>query len=226
MLPLQRFAKFAVLAALSSLIAAPIVAQDVPAPRGKNAAPVVHPLGSADGPWLFRGSDIPPDRAWTFGVLPNGVRYAVRRNAVPPGQVSIRVAMDVGSLMERPDERGFAHLIEHLSFRASQYVADGESKRIWQRLGVTFGADTNAATGFTQTSYKLDLPSATPDGLDESMKILSGMMMAPALNDASLNAERPVVLAEQREQPGPQVRLGDASRELFFRGRIMFHVHA
>lgn len=221
MLPLQRFAKLAAVAALSLLAAAPITAQDAPSPRGKNPAPVVLPLGSPDGPWLFRGSDIPPDRAWTFGVLPNGVRYAVRRNSVPPGQISIRVAMDVGSLMERPDERGFAHLIEHLSFRASQYVADGESKRIWQRLGVTFGADTNAATGFTQTSYKLDLPAATPDSLDESMKILSGMMMAPTITDAALNAERPVVLAEQREQPGPQVRLGDASRELFFRGQAL-----
>src|SRR3546814_3678212 len=48
--------------------------------------------------WLYAGSDIPRDTAWRFGELPNGLRYAVRNNQVPPGQVSIRVRMDVGSM--------------------------------------------------------------------------------------------------------------------------------
>lgn len=181
------------------------------------AAPAAAPKD--DTPWLFRGSDIPPDRDWTFGELPNGVRYAVRRNGVPPGQVAIRVRIDAGSLMETDDERGFAHLIEHLTFRGSAYVPDGEAKRIWQRLGTTFGSDTNAQTTPTGTTYKLDLPSATAAGLDESMKILSGMIAQPNLSAAALNSERPVVLAEQREQPGAQVRIGDTIRQTFFAGQ-------
>src|SRR5258706_15734526 len=64
--------------------------------------------------WLYRGSDVPHDPDWVFGELPNGLRYAVRHNGVPPDQVSIRIRMDVGSLYERDSERGFAHLIEHL----------------------------------------------------------------------------------------------------------------
>lgn len=182
------------------------------------AAPVVA-KPKDDTPWLFRGSDIPPDRDWIFGELPNGVRYAVRRNGVPPGQVAIRVRIDAGSLMETDSERGFAHLIEHLTFRGSAYVPDGEAKRIWQRLGTTFGSDTNAQTTPTGTTYKLDLPSATAAGLDESLKILSGMIAQPNLSTAALNAERPVVLAEQREQPGAQVRIGDTIRQTFFAGQ-------
>ncbi len=207
-----------------ALIAAPLVAQT--APQTPPAAPARAPLPplepvaqGPDTPWLFKGSDIPPDRSWTYGVLPNGLKYAVRRNGVPPEQISIRVAIGTGSLMETDSERGFAHLIEHLTFRGSVHVPDGESKRVWQRLGVTFGSDSNASTSFTQTVYKLDLPSATPAGLDESMKILSGMMTEPTLTQAALDAERPVVLSEQREQPGPQVRLGDATRSLFFAGQ-------
>ncbi len=206
-----------------ALIAAPLVAQT--APPASPAAPIrqlppLEPVAQGpDTPWLFKGSDIPPDRSWTYGVLPNGLKYAVRRNGVPPGQIAIRVAIGTGSLMETDTERGFAHLLEHLSFRGSVHVPDGESKRVWQRLGVTFGSDSNASTSFTQTVYKLDLPSATPAGLDESMKILSGMMTEPTLTQAALDAERPVVLSEQREQPGPQVRLGDATRELFFAGQ-------
>ncbi len=198
------------------LIAGALPAQQAPQPAATAQAPAVPVDKSA---WLYKGSDLTPDPDWRFGTLPNGLRYAVRRNGVPPGQVSIRVRMDVGSLHERDSERGFAHLIEHLSFRGSEHVPDGEAKRIWQRMGVTFGADTNASTSFTQTVYKLDLPMANQAGLDESLKILAGMMAGPSLTQAALDAERPVVLSEAREQPGPQVRLGDATREVFFAGQ-------
>ena len=174
---------------------------------------------TGEQPWLFKNSDIPPDRAWTFGELPNGVRYAVRRNGVPPGQVSVRVRMDVGSLMEEESQQGFAHLLEHLAFRGSAHVPDGEARRVWQRLGATFGSDSNASTTPTMTVYKLDLPSATEPGLDESLKILAGMAAAPQITQGALDGERPAVLAERREQPGPQVRVGDATRELFFAGQ-------
>lgn len=169
--------------------------------------------------WLYKGSDIPQDKAWQFGTLPNGLRYAVRRNGVPPGQVAVRVRIDAGSLAETDEQRGYAHLIEHLSFRGSEYVPDGEAKRTWQRFGATFGSDSNAQTTPVATLYKLDLPSATQAGVDESLKILSGMMAKPAITQAALDAERPVVLAEKREQPGPQVRLGDAVNKLFFAGQ-------
>ena len=49
------------------------------------AAPALAQAG--DSGWLYRGSDIAPDPAWTLGTLPNGLRYAVRRNALPAGQV-------------------------------------------------------------------------------------------------------------------------------------------
>ncbi len=159
-------------------------------------------------------------------MLPNGVRYAVRRNGVPPGQVAVRVRIDAGSLMEKDGERGYAHLLEHLSFRGSTFVPDGDSKRIWQRLGVTFGSDSNASTSFTQTVYNLDLPDADDAGLDESFKILAGMMSGPTITPESLGAERPVVMAEAREQPGPQVRWTDAMFELMFSGQPLAQAQA
>jgi len=194
--------------------AAPLPIQSTSAPP-----PAAVPPGVDPAPWLYQGSDIPQDKAWSFGRLPNGLRYAVRRNGVPPGQVAVRVRIDAGSLYEQDSEQGFAHFLEHLSFRASRYVPDGEAKRVWQRLGATFGSDSNASTTPTQTLYKLDLPGATPQGLDESLKIMAGMMAAPVLDDKTIAAERPVVLAEQREQPGPQVRMGDIIRQTFFAGQ-------
>jgi zinc protease len=212
----MRFA-FLPFVGISLVAAAPSAPQKVK-PKPVAAAPVVAPKAD-DVPWLYMGSDIPIDKSWTFGVLPNGVRYAVRRGAVPPRQVSIRVAIDAGSLMEEESERGFAHYLEHLSFRGSRHVPDGEAKRVWQRLGATFGSDSNAATTPTQTIYKLDLPNASSAGLDESIKILSGMMAAPSITDGAVNAERRTVLAETREQFGPQIKVSDATRTLFFHGQ-------
>lgn len=187
---------------------------------GQAGAPASAPAVAVDtAPWLYKGSDIPHDPEWRFGTLPNGLRYAVRRNGVPPGQVAVRVRVDAGSLNERDGERGFAHFIEHLSFRGSEYVPDGEAKRVWQRFGATFGTDQNAQTTPTETVYKLDLPAATPASLDESFKILSGMMEQPNIVPAAITAERPVVLAEQREQPAPQVRFSDKQRAIFFAGQ-------
>ena len=200
---------------LVSTAATPLLARTTPsAPVATPTAPTVD-----TSPWLFKGSDIPPDPEWHFGRLPNGLRYAVRRNGVPPGQVAVRVRIDAGSLNERDPELGFAHLIEHLSFRGSKYVPDGDTKRVWQRLGATFGSDSNASTTPTQTVYKLDLPAATESKLDESLKIFSGMMIEPAITPANLASERPAVLAEQREAPGAQVRYSEALLKAFYAGQ-------
>lgn len=169
--------------------------------------------------WLYAGSDVPHDAAWTFGTLPNGLRYAVRHNGVPPGQVSIRVLVDAGSLYETDDQRGYAHLIEHLTFRDSKYLKAGEAIPTWQKLGATFGSDTNAETSYTQTVYKLDIPDANAPKLDETFRLLSGMITAPIFTPLGVRTEVPIVLAEKRERDGPQRRVLDDTFGLFFTGQ-------
>ncbi len=61
-----------------------------PAPSAQSTATA--PVAStAPRPWFYEHSDVPMDMAWQFGVLPNGLRYAVRRNDIPAHMVSIRV---------------------------------------------------------------------------------------------------------------------------------------
>ncbi len=218
-------APLAILAVVALLSAPPLLAQRNAGPSagpGKNNTDAQDAAAAArPAPWLYKGSDVPPDREWIFGELPNGVRYAVRRNGVPPGQVSIRVRMDVGSLYERDNERGYAHLLEHLVFRQSKYLAEGQAIPTWQRLGATFGSDTNAETSHIGTTYKLDLPNATPASLDTSFKLLSGMMIGPTLSEANVRTEVPIVLAEKRERGGVGERVADASQETFFSGMLL-----
>ena len=82
-------------------------------------------------PWIYEGSDVPRDPEWLFGKMKNGLRYAVRRNGVPPDQVSIRVRIDAGSLHERDSELGYAHLLEHMLFRESKYLGPAQAIPTW-----------------------------------------------------------------------------------------------
>jgi zinc protease len=188
----------------------------VAAPAAASAAPR---YAQPDDPWIYRGTDIPVDREWLFGEMPNGLRYAVRNNRVPPGQVSIRVRIDAGSLHEQDSERGFAHLVEHLTFRESKYLGDGEAIPHFQRWGASLGNDTNAITSPTHTVYKLDLPNADATKLEESIRLLSGMIREPALSTSNLRAEVPIVLAERRERNGPERRIIEATNEVYFAGQ-------
>ncbi len=195
------------------LMPQPSLAQEPAAPTPQHVTP-------ADGtPWIYEGSDVPRDKEWIFGELPNGLRYAVRKNGVPPDQVSVRVRIDAGSLHEEDSERGYAHLLEHLLFRESKYLGPAEAIPTWQRLGATFGSDTNAETSPTHTVFKLDLPNVDEAKLAESMKLLSGMVRSPVLSDANVAAEVPIVLAEKRERGGASERAGNASREILFAGQ-------
>ncbi len=199
-----------------ALLAPQATAQDGAVP----SAPQALQTGD-ETPWIYIDSDVPRDKEWLWGAMDNGLRYATRKNGVPPNQISIRVRIDAGSLHERDSERGFAHLLEHLSFRESKYLGQGEAIPTWQRLGATFGSDTNAETSPTHTVYKLDLPNATPAKIEESFKLISGMMREPVLSTENLAAEVPIVLAEKRERGGPAVRVGDKSRETYFAGQLL-----
>jgi zinc protease len=173
---------------------------------------------AGDSSWFYRNSDIPPDPAWTFGTLPNGLRYAVRRNAVPEGQVSVRLRIDAGSLHEEDQEKGWAHFVEHMAFRGTKNFADGEVRETWQRLGASFGSDTNASTEPTQTVYMLDLPHADRASLDTSLRLLADMADTALFDPRIVDAERGVVLSEYGRRTEISVKLREMMMPLFFGG--------
>lgn len=173
---------------------------------------------AGDSSWFYKNSDIQPDPAWTFGTLPNGLRYAVRRNAVPEGQVSVRLRIDAGSLHEEEQERGWAHFIEHMAFRGTKNFGDGEVRETWQRLGASFGSDTNASTEPTQTVYMLDLPHADRASLDTSLRLLADMADTALFDPKIVDMERGVVLSEYGRRTELAVKLRDMMMPLFYRG--------
>ena len=180
------------------------------------AAPALAQSGDAD--WLYRGSDIARDPAWRFGTLANGLRYAVRRNPLPAGQVSIRIRIGAGSLHEEESERGWAHFVEHMLFRGTDSYPDRRARQVWQELGASFGSDSNARTSATETVYVLNLPHAARDALDTSLAVLAEMMSRARFDPAAVDAERAVILAEKGRRPELSQRMIDLSRRLFYSG--------
>ena len=82
--------------------------------------------------WGVKLTDVTPDPAVRYGTLPNGMRYAIMRNALPKGAGALRLRFEFGSIGEAENERGLAHFIEHMAFNGSTNVRrrrDGQDPR-------------------------------------------------------------------------------------------------
>jgi len=148
--------------------------------------------------WVQAASDLAADPAVRFGQLDNGMRYAILRNATPAGQAALRLRIGSGSLQESEDQQGLAHFLEHMAFKGSTHVPQGEMIKILERKGLAFGADTNAETGYGQTVYKLDLPQVDDDTLDTGLMLLRETGSELTLDARAFDAERGVILSEER----------------------------
>ena len=158
-------------------------------------------------PWPQAASDLPADVSVRFGTLPNGMRYAIKRNATPKGAVSLRFRIGAGSLMEKDDEQGIAHVLEHMAFRGSAHVPDGDMVKKLQSLGLTFGADTNAFTAATQTVYSFDMPKNDTASVDTALMLMREIAGELNISQAALDTERNVVLAEAHVNDVPVTHL-------------------
>lgn len=169
-------------------------------------AAATQPATEPSAPWAQRDSDIPADPAVRFGALSNGMRYAILKNATPPGQASLRLRIDAGSLMEADNQLGLAHFMEHMAFNGTTNVPENELLRILERLGLAFGADTNAFTSFDQTAYVLELPRTNDETVDTSLRIMREQVSEALMNAADIDAERGVIEGEERLRNTPALR--------------------
>ncbi len=157
-------------------------------------------------PWPQTQSDLQAEPGIRFGTLENGMRFAIMRNATPPGQAAIRFRIGAGSLDERDDQQGLAHFLEHMAFKGSTHVAGDEMIRILQRKGLAFGPDTNANTSYDETVYALDLPEVDTDTLATGLMLMRETASELTLDAGAFDRERGVILSEERLRDTPQYR--------------------
>lgn len=143
-------------------------------------------------------SDLKPDPAAKFGILENGLRYVIYPNQEPKGRASLRLLVLAGSLYEEENQRGVAHFLEHMAFNGSKHFAPGTLIEFFQRLGMSFGGDTNASTGLDRTQYMLELPEAKEAILAEGLRVLADYAGELLIRDEEIDKERGVILSEKR----------------------------
>jgi len=160
---------------------------------------------------------VPLDPAVIHGRLDNGLRYYVQRNARPEKRVELRLAVDAGSALEDDDQRGIAHLIEHLCFRGTAHFPHSSLVAYLQSLGSDFGPHVNAQTSFDETIYRLAVPADAPGSLENGLKILSDWAGGVDFTAEEVQKERQIVVEEWRMRLGPGQRLLDQALPVLFK---------
>ena len=192
--------------------------ESAPAAQARLSGPTLASL--KPGQWAHTLSDIAPDPRVRFGVLPNGMRYALEKNATPPNQAAVRLWFDTGSMMEADDQQGLAHFLEHMAFNGSKNVPEGEMIKILERHGLAFGADTNASTGLDETVYQLDLPKTDDATVDSSLMLLREVAGELTIAPEAVDRERGVVLSEERTRDSPGYRVAIKTMDFQMEGQL------
>lgn len=141
-----------------------------------------------------------PDANLVAGSLPNGVRFAILPNREPRNRVSLRLLILAGSLHETDRQQGLAHFLEHMAFNGSTHFPPGSLVAFFQKLGMAFGADINASTGFEQTIYQIELPNGSEEFMRESLLVLRDYCDRLLLLPEEVDRERGVILSEMRSR--------------------------
>jgi zinc protease len=160
--------------------------------------------------WPYTHSDLKPDPSVVFGELPNGFRYVLMSHPEPRDRVSMHLNVQVGSLHETESQRGLAHFLEHLLFCGSTHFPPGELIQYFQSIGMQFGADANAHTGFAETVYDVYLPDGQKASLEKGLLVMQDYAQEALLLPSEIDRERNVILAEKRTRDSAAYRTFEA----------------
>ncbi len=161
---------------------------------------------------------LPTDPRLKMGKLANGLTYYIQKNTRPERKIELRLAVNTGSILEDDDQRGLAHFTEHMAFNGSKNFQKNDLVSFLQSIGVKFGADLNAYTGFDETVYILPIPTEKKENIEKGFQILEDWASGVAFDDAEIDKERGVVLEELRLGKGADDRMSKIYFPKLFEG--------
>jgi len=171
-------------------------------------------------PTAWPKTDVPADPSVTFGTLPNGMRYLIKHNTHPEHGVSFYLRVAAGSFDETTKEAGISHFVEHMIFRGTTHIPDGEVFKRLQQIGLRSGADANAFTGADATVYTFDFPANNQTTLDTALTLTRDIASEVLFDPKAVDSERQVVLAEFRLGDTPNLHMARASHAAMFGERL------
>ncbi|MEM0910974.1 MAG: insulinase family protein [Pseudomonadota bacterium] len=160
--------------------------------------------------FAHEASDIPPDPRVKYGVLDNGMRYAIVENDTPKEKVALRLIFNAGTLAEAEDQQEVAHFLEHMNFNGTTNVPEGEMIPLLERVGLAFGPDTNAFTGPEVTGYELALPSNSEEIVNIGLFLMRETASEIVFDQGAIDREEGIIMSEGRARNTPIRRFFDA----------------
>lgn len=140
----------------------------------------------------------PPLNAPSIKTLPNGLTIVAEQ--MPVEAVNLNVWINVGSAMESDDINGMAHFLEHMVFKGTPRLQNGEFERLIEERG----AVTNAATSQDYTHYYI---TTAPQDFAKLAPLQFDVVLNPSVVDEAFERERSVILEEiRRSEDSPQRR--------------------
>jgi zinc protease len=124
-------------------------------------------------------------------TLANGLRVVTHRDTSSP-TVSIHVWYDVGGKNDPVGKSGFAHMFEHMMFKATKNMPNEKMDRLTEDVG----GFNNASTWPDYTNYYEVVPS---NHLERLLWAEADRMVNLNVDDANFNSERDVVKEEFRQ---------------------------
>jgi predicted Zn-dependent peptidase len=143
-------------------------------------------------------------------VLKNGLRVITVEDHNAP-VIALALTYDVGSRNERKGRTGFAHLFEHMMFKGSENVGNGEHSLLISNNG----GGLNAATNEDDTTYFEVVPS---NQLEMVLFLESDRMHSLAVTKENLDNQRKAVQEERRQRVDnqPYGRTDEVHQELLY----------
>ncbi|MBV9962806.1 MAG: insulinase family protein, partial [Parafilimonas sp.] len=160
------------------------------------------------------------DSAVRMGKLSNGLTYYIRHNEKPEKKAEMRLVVNAGSILEDPDQQGLAHFNEHMAFNGSTHFKKNELVNFLQSIGVEFGADLNAYTGFDETVYILPIPLTDTSNFRKGLTVLQDWAGGLSFDNEQINGERGVVLEESRLGKGADDRMFQKTFPVQYQGSL------
>jgi zinc protease len=152
---------------------------------------------------------IPVDTALIKGEFPNGLTYYILENRKPEKRAQLWLVVNAGSVLEDEDQPGLAHFTEHMAFNGTKHFARQEIVNYLESIGMKFGPEINAYTGFDETVYMLQLPTDSTDIMEKGFQILADWAQHVTFDSVEVEKERGVVIEEWRLGRGAGMRMLD-----------------
>jgi zinc protease len=161
---------------------------------------------------------LPRDPSITSGTCENGFSYYLKRQRAQDRRVRLLLVVRAGSLHEEDDQRGGAHLIEHLAFSGTQHFPKLDLERFFAQAGMGMGSHVQGETSHERTQYGLNVPTDDPQLLATALDILADWAGGMAFAPDALERERAVVLSEWLAGYGARKRIHERIRDVLLAG--------